>query len=79
MKKWNELSYNVQERVVSEVSLMREFLWKYNRASGLWSLQREVAPDTRDNWLKLFQEDEPKEHFVVSSRSPKGRPCGFAG
>ena len=49
-------------------------LWKYNKVTGSWVLERMCAPDTKDRWLKIFQKDEPDEIFVLSKRKPKGKP-----
>lgn len=49
-------------------------LWKHNRRSGLWDHQRGVTPETKDEWLKHFQKDEPDAHFHVSAKKPKHNP-----
>lgn len=59
-------------------------LWKYNKRSGYWDLQRSIAsPHDEQTWLKTFQDDEPTEHFVISktrpSKKPKLQEATFAG
>ena len=49
-------------------------LWKYNRITGLWNVQRTVLPETKDEWLAIFRRDEPKETFVVSASKPFRAP-----
>ena len=49
-------------------------LWKHNKRSGLWDHQRGVTPETKDEWLKHFQKDEPDAHFHVSAKKPKHNP-----
>jgi len=44
-------------------------LWKYNKITG-WNVARSVTPDTAVEWLKIWQKDEPKETFVISTRKP---------
>ena len=49
-------------------------LWKHNKRSGLWDHQRNVTPETKDEWLKTFTKDEPDAHFHVSKNKPKHNP-----
>ena len=49
-------------------------LYSYNPITGMWKSERSVTPETQDQWLKRFQKDEPKKQFVVSKRTPKGKP-----
>lgn len=49
-------------------------LWKYNKITGYWKLERNVTPETKDQWLKTFKEDEPKETFMISKTKPKAKP-----
>lgn len=49
-------------------------LWKYNKRSGYWDLARKCAEDTKDKWLKIFQSDEPSEHFKLSKNRPSNNP-----
>lgn len=46
-------------------------LWRHNRTTGLWVVERTVTPETADEWLKVFRRDEPNETFVVSATKPK--------
>ena len=43
-------------------------LWKHNPRSGYWDYKRKVTPDTKDQWMTVFQKDEPDAHFVVSKK-----------
>ena len=50
-------------------------LWKYNRRSGYWDLQRTIAnPHDEQKWLDIFQKDEPSETFKLSKNRPSDRP-----
>ena len=42
--------------------------------TGYWISQRTVTVDDKDQWMKIYKEDEPKASFVVSSRKPKDAP-----
>ena len=48
-------------------------LWKYKKITGLWNVVRSVTVDSAGEWLKVWQKDEPKETFVVSTRKPPSR------
>lgn len=45
-------------------------LWKYNKRSGYYDLQRDVSESNANEWLNLFQKDEPNEEFVLSVKRP---------
>jgi hypothetical protein len=49
-------------------------LWKYNKRSGMWDHQRGVTPETKDEWTKIHQKDEPDAHFHVAAKKPKHNP-----
>ena len=49
-------------------------LWKFNRIAGYWVIQREVTPETKDQWLEIFKADAPAEHFVISPKVPSFDP-----
>lgn len=50
-------------------------LWKYNKRTGYWDLQRSIAsPSDEQTWLKTFQDDDPTEHFVLSKTRPSKKP-----
>ena len=49
-------------------------LWKHNPRSGYWDYKRKVTPDTKDQWMTVFQKDEPDAHFVVSKNKPSHNP-----
>jgi hypothetical protein len=46
-------------------------LWKYNPITGIWKLVRDVTEETAQQWLTIFQADEPTAKFVVSNRKPR--------
>ncbi|WP_155638791.1 hypothetical protein [Burkholderia territorii] len=47
------------------------YLWKKNRITGYWTLVREVSASESEQWLSIFQSDEPNEQFKLSYRRPK--------
>ena len=49
-------------------------LYRYNKITGYWKLEREVTPETKDKWLDIFTKDSPKDHFVISSKKPTKNP-----
>ena len=49
-------------------------LYRYNKVTGYWKLEREVTPETKDKWLDIFTKDSPKDHFVISSKKPTKNP-----
>jgi|LWDU01.1.fsa_nt_gi hypothetical protein len=59
------------QHIITEGSLR---LFSYNPITGIWKSERGVAPETQDQWLKVFQKGEPDKHFVISKRIPKGKP-----
>lgn len=61
---------NIKEEYLDEA----EGLWKFNKRSGMWDHQRAVTPETKDQWLKTFKDDEPNEHFVISKNKPNKKP-----
>jgi hypothetical protein len=46
-------------------------LWKYDKIAGYYVFVRSCDKETAENWLKIFQEDEPDEKFVLSKNKPK--------
>lgn len=51
-------------------------LWKYNRITGYWVLQRSSGyPDTMANWLRIYQQDEPLENFKLAKNRPSKPPA----
>ena len=46
-------------------------LWKYNKITGYWIYIRSVTEETREQWLSIFQKDEPNEIFKLSKSKPK--------
>lgn len=49
-------------------------LWRFNPITGFWRIERTCAPETADQWLALFQTDEPNAHFKLSRFSPRNNP-----
>jgi len=49
-------------------------LWKYNPITGYWVSERNVLPATADQWLAIFERDEPEATFRVASRKPTHNP-----
>ena len=49
-------------------------LWKYNRVTGYWVLVRDCYRDRVQDWMRIFQSDEPNEIFRASNRRPVGAP-----
>jgi hypothetical protein len=49
-------------------------LWRYNRITGHWNRVRDVTPSTSEQWLAVWQEDEPNESFKVSDNKPNKPP-----
>jgi len=54
----------------------KEFLWKWHKVVGQWRIEREVSPETRDQWLHIFKKDEPKESFALGTKAPTKKPDG---
>lgn len=49
-------------------------LWKYNKITGYWNYVRECKDEHSQDWLKLFQDDEPEEIFKLSKIRPSKNP-----
>jgi hypothetical protein len=45
-------------------------LWKYNTTTGYWKIERGVTPETKDEWLRIFEKDDPNGSYVVSASRP---------
>lgn len=52
-------------------------LWRYNQTTGYWNYERSVTPETAEQWLAVFQKDEPTAYFKVSRHKPNGKPEGY--
>lgn len=46
-------------------------LWKLDRITGYWELQRDCDPREGHEWLKIFQADEPTALFKLSYKKPR--------
>jgi len=64
---------NAAARLVADVTTAAEklFLWRHNPTTGIWNQMRDVTPETQDQWLKIFKEDDPHADFKISARQPK--------
>ena len=49
-------------------------LWRYNPITGCWRIERMCKPDTAQQWLEMFQKDEPGAYFALSRFSPRFDP-----
>jgi hypothetical protein len=49
-------------------------LWRFNPISGFWRIERMCDAATAQQWLSIFQRDEPKAHFALSRFSPRFNP-----
>ncbi len=49
-------------------------LWRYNPTTGSWVFCRECSESTAQDWLRVWKEDEPGAHFVLSPNQPKKAP-----
>jgi len=49
-------------------------LWSYDNITGYWRLERIVGTDTAENWLRIFQNDEPDVVFKLSKNRPVKAP-----
>ena len=48
-------------------------IWKYNPVTGLWKIERDVTPETKDKWLEIYRKDDPKGKYVVSAKKPSSK------
>jgi hypothetical protein len=50
---------------------MTTTLWQYNAVTGYWkSIHRELELAVAQQYLAIFQKDEPRTLFVLSRRRP---------
>jgi hypothetical protein len=54
--------------------ILTTILWKYNKTTGFWVYQRDCDIMLADQWLSIFQGDEPDEHFQLRMFKPTRRP-----
>lgn len=62
-----------QERSRVQVVAMTT-LWKHNSTTGYWALCRQCSAEEAQQWLAIFQKDEPHAWFKLSSRRPSACP-----
>lgn len=46
-------------------------LWRYNPITGYWDYERDCDDDTADQWLTVFQKDDPEGLFKLSKMKPR--------
>lgn len=47
-------------------------LWKYNKVTGMWVLQRTCENENNAHqWLMIFSDDDPDEHFCIAREGGK--------
>lgn len=49
-------------------------LWRFNRVTGLWVVERACEPGTGKDWLAVFRKDQPAETFILALRRPSKAP-----
>jgi len=49
-------------------------LWRFNPITVCWRIERMCDAATAEQWLTLFQSDEPTAHFALSRFSPRIDP-----
>lgn len=52
----------------------KTYLWKYNKTTGYWDMIRDSLIENSEAWLRIFQGDEPEEHFKISKKRPTKTP-----
>ena len=58
----------------SDVSASQTHLWRYSRITGVWNYMRSCDSEQADMWLRIYQDDEPREFFKLSKKKPEGAP-----
>ncbi len=51
-------------------------LWELNFSSAWgwrWEYQRDVTPETSEQWLQVFQKDQPLTQFKLSKNRPRSK------
>jgi hypothetical protein len=66
---------SMMEEYEDEIDDLNEGLsiWKYNPASGLWKIERDVTDETKDKWLEIYKKDDPKGKYIVSAKKPSSK------
>ncbi len=51
-------------------------LWRYNKVTGYWNVERTCTHETMEQWHRIYSEDEPGEYFYLtaSNRKPRHSP-----
>ena len=52
-------------------------IWKYNPATGSWTLVRDSYKENAPRWMEIFQGDEPDAVFKISKKRPVKSPKGY--
>lgn len=65
-----------QQRTALGVSAdpQRTKLWRFAMPAGIWRVEKTVSTDEAEQWLKIFQKDEPKAAFKLSKVKPRKDP-----
>ena len=49
-------------------------LWRYNTATGYWDRARTCALTAAEQWLAVYQKDEPRAAFKLARNKPTDPP-----
>jgi hypothetical protein len=49
-------------------------LWKFDPARDSWTVERDVTPETAEQWLERFKRDEPDTVFEIADKKPRKKP-----
>ncbi len=52
----------------------KQGIYRFNHITGYWQRVRSVSPDNAQDWLRVFQNDEPACVFVLAYRLPTQAP-----
>jgi hypothetical protein len=69
------LRYEAHVHQTTEARMKKLYLWskRFSTAQGHhWKIERECLQETAQQWLEVFQKDEPDVKFVISSNKPRG-------
>jgi hypothetical protein len=45
-------------------------LWRWNATTGYWSIERGCEALNADEWLRVYQDDEPGAIFQLGEKRP---------
>lgn len=49
-------------------------LWVFNRVTGYWNLVRNCDVQTAQDWMRIFQTDDPGAVYQLSKTKPRKEP-----